>query len=220
MKMKLQIKSRFTGSILFEFEKEENTIKETVLKALEDGADLRDANLSDANLSGADLSDANLRGADLSNANLRDANLSGADLSGANLRDAYLSGANLSGANLRDAYLRGADLSGADFDYIKADFYLILLDSQNEIEGLKQALISGKINGSTYEGECACLVGTLANIKHCDYRKLELIKPNASRPAERWFLGIQKGDTPENSTIAKITLEWIEYFQLKTGQLR
>ena len=175
MKMKLQIKSRFTGSILFEFEKEENTIKETVLKALED----------DAYLSGAYL-----RGADLSNANLRDANLS------------------------------GADLSGADFDYIKADFYLILLDSQNEIEGLKQALISGKINGSTYEGECACLVGTLANIKHCDYRKLELIKPNASRPAERWFLGIQKGDTPENSTIAKITLEWIEYFQLKTGQLR
>ena len=77
------------------------------------------ANLRDADLSGADLSGANLRDADLSGANLRDANLRGADLSGANLRDADLSGAdlsfaNLSNANLRGANLRGADLSGAN----------------------------------------------------------------------------------------------------------
>ena len=62
-------------------------------------ADLRGANLIDAN-----LIDANLRGADLSDANLIDANLRGADLSDANL----------SGANLRGADLRGADLSDSD----------------------------------------------------------------------------------------------------------
>ena len=45
---------------------------------------------------------------------LRDAVLSGADLSGAVLRDAVLSGADLSGAVLRGADLSGADLSGAD----------------------------------------------------------------------------------------------------------
>ena len=56
-----------------------------------------------ANLSNANLSDANLRGANLSDANLRDANLSDAYLRGANLSDAYLRGANLRGADLRGA---------------------------------------------------------------------------------------------------------------------
>ena len=68
---------------------------------------------SGANLSGANLSDACLSGANLSDAYLRDAYLSGANLSGANLRDANLSDAYLSGAYLRDANLSGANLSGA-----------------------------------------------------------------------------------------------------------
>jgi uncharacterized protein YjbI with pentapeptide repeats len=78
------------------------------------GANLSDANLRDANLRGANLSDANLRGANLRGANLSGANLSDADLSDANLRGANLSDANLRGANLRDANLSGADLSGAN----------------------------------------------------------------------------------------------------------
>ena len=70
----------------------------------------------------ANLRDANLRDADLSGANLRDANLSGTDLSGANLRDAILNDANLHhanlcNANLNGANLRDADLSGANLDY-------------------------------------------------------------------------------------------------------
>ena len=70
------------------------------------GADLRDADLRDANLYGANLRDADLRRADLRDANLYDANLRGADLRRADLR-----GANLYGANLYDANLRGADLT-------------------------------------------------------------------------------------------------------------
>lgn len=62
-------------------------------------------------LHGADLSDANLSDADLSGANLSDADLSCANLSGANLGDADLSGADLRGANLS-----GADLSGVKFN--------------------------------------------------------------------------------------------------------
>ena len=113
-KIKLQIKNRFTDSILFEYESEKNTIKETVVNAVKSGANLRGADLRDA-----DLYDANLRGADLYDADLRDANLCGADLRGAdlydaNLRGAYLRGADLRGANLGDAYLRGAYLRGAD----------------------------------------------------------------------------------------------------------
>ena len=72
--MKIQIKSIW-GSILFEHEKANNTIKETLQEA-----NLQEADLQEANLRGANLQEADLRGADLLGANLR-----GADLRGANL---------------------------------------------------------------------------------------------------------------------------------------
>ena len=108
MKIKLQIKSRWSGSVLFEYEKEDNTIKDTLIEAVKSGADIRGADLS-----GADLSSADLRGAYLSSAYLRGADLSGADLSGADLSGADIRGAYLRGADLSSAYLRGADLRGA-----------------------------------------------------------------------------------------------------------
>jgi uncharacterized protein YjbI with pentapeptide repeats len=77
-------------------------------------ADLTGANLGRADLTGADLHGANLGGADLHGANLGGANLSGAYLHGANLGGANLSGANLSGADFGGANLSGADLGGAD----------------------------------------------------------------------------------------------------------
>ena len=58
--IKIQSKSIW-GSVLFEYEKENNTIKDTLLEALK-----KDANLRGADLRGADLSGANLGGADLS----------------------------------------------------------------------------------------------------------------------------------------------------------
>ena len=81
MKTKIEIKSVF-GILLFEFEKENNSIKDTLMEAIKSGADLRGADLSDANLRRADLSGANIR-----RANLSDANLRGADLSGANANE-------------------------------------------------------------------------------------------------------------------------------------
>ena len=85
--LKIQIKSIY-GSVLFEYEKENNTLRDTVIKAVKSGAYLSGANLSGANLSGANLSVADL---------------SGADLSGAYLSGAYLSGANLSGVKIKKA---------------------------------------------------------------------------------------------------------------------
>ena len=99
MKTKIEIKSIF-GNVLFEFEKENNSIKDTLIEAVKRGANLRDAYLGGANL----------RGADLGGANLRDAYLRGADLGGADLRGANLGGADLRGANLGGANLRGANL--------------------------------------------------------------------------------------------------------------
>jgi len=125
--VKIEIKHRFTGAVLFSLETEslklcvEAAVKsEAYLRgAYLGGANLRDANLRGADLGDADLRDANLRGADLVGADLGGANLVGANLGDAYLGDAYLrgadlGGANLGGANLRDADLRGADLGGAN----------------------------------------------------------------------------------------------------------
>ena len=57
--IKIEIKNRWTGSVIFTYEKENATIKQAVLEAVKSGADLRGAYLS-----GANLSDADLRGAE------------------------------------------------------------------------------------------------------------------------------------------------------------
>ena len=111
--IKIEIRNRWTGSVVFEYTKEGNTITETVLDAIRRGANLRDADLRDA-----DLRDANLCDADLCDANLCDANLRDADLRGANLCDANLRGANLYGADLRGTDLRGANLRDAKGCYL------------------------------------------------------------------------------------------------------
>ena len=107
--MKIEIKNRWTGFVIFEHDAEVNSWSLTIKAAHDAIIDLRNADLSGADLRDADLRGADLLGADLRGADLRDANLSRAYLSYANL-----GGANLSGANLIGAYLRGADLSGAD----------------------------------------------------------------------------------------------------------
>lgn len=132
--------------------------------------------------------------------------LRGANLRGANLRDADLSDADLSDAVLSDAVLRGAVLRDQ-----KNDFWEILLRAPTEIAGLRAALVEGRVDGSTYEGACACLVGTIANVRGVNYQTVG-IKPDSSRPAERWFMGIRKGDKPETSQISAITVEWLDEF--------
>ena len=106
--LKIQIKNRFTGSIIFEYTKENNTVSETVKEYIKQGLA--------AGKSYADLSYADLSSADLSSANLRSANLSSADLSSANLSSANLRYADLSSANLSSADLSSANLRSADLD--------------------------------------------------------------------------------------------------------
>ena len=177
------------------------------------GADLRRANLIGANLIGADLIGADLIGADLRRANLIGADLIGAYLRGANLIGANLEGADLRRANLIGANLIGADLEGANLEVIKKDFFEKLLVAKNEVTGLYNWLLEGKINGSYYEGECACLVGSIAKIRNENYKKMSIaLKPDSTSASERWFLAISEGDTPENNLISKITKDWMEEF--------
>ena len=124
-------------------------------------------------------------------------------------------GANLSFANLSFADLSFADLSYADLLYFKSDFWRVILMAKSEIPYLKQSLIDGKINGSCYNGVCACLKGTLENsaIKKGNSIYNKGLVKNSSEPAEVWFLQIKEGQTPENSKAVKITLGWIEEFE-------
>jgi len=147
-------------------------------------------------------SGAHLSGADLSEADLSGANLSGADLSGADLSWADLSGANLSGANLRP---------------VKADVWEILLHAIPEVPALAAALREGRVDGSVYGGECACLVGTLAKARGTSVSGLAGIIPDSSRPAEEFFMSIKKGDTPESNPACKIALGWVEEFIALVG---
>ena len=122
--IKIEIRSRWTGSVVFEYTKEGNTITETVLEAIRRGTDLRGANLRGADLYGADLRDANLRGANLRDANLCDANLCGADLYGANLCGADLYGADLRGA--KGCYL-SCPTEGSFIGWKKASGHIVKL---------------------------------------------------------------------------------------------
>ncbi|NJK44512.1 MAG: hypothetical protein HC933_09680, partial [Pleurocapsa sp. SU_196_0] len=108
--------------------------------------------------------------------------------------------------------LRGADLRDADLEPIKADFYLILLKAIREIAGLRRALLEGRVNGSTYTGSCACLVGTIANEREVPYNTLSGIAPNDSRPAESFFVAIREGDTPDTNQASAIVVGWIDEF--------
>ncbi len=108
----MKILHKISGNVLFESVAE--TMRETVLDAIKQGANLSGADLSRANLSGADLFGANLSGSDLSGANLSKAALSWANLSWANLSRSDLSGANLSWVNLSGSDLFGLNLSRSD----------------------------------------------------------------------------------------------------------
>jgi len=113
MKTKIEIKSIW-GKLLFEFEKEDNSIKDALIEAIIRGADLQGAYLQGAYLQGTDLRGADLQGADLQGADLQGADLRGVYLQGTDLQGTDLRGANLQGADLRGADLQGANLQGAD----------------------------------------------------------------------------------------------------------
>jgi len=137
-------------------------------------ADLRNAKLTGANLSGAHLGRADLSGANLSQANLSLSHLGRADLFRAtlietNLSSAHLSKSDLREANLREANLEGTDLSGADLkkaDLGKADLSRAYL-SEADLGGAY--LIGARLNNADLGH---------AHLRNADIRKANLEKAN------------------------------------------
>jgi hypothetical protein len=94
--------------------------------------------------------------------------------------------------------------------------WVVLLQSIPEIPALKAAIKEGRIDGSTYSGECACLAGTVAKTRGVTHIQLGYADNN--RPIERFFLSIKEGDTPETSQFSKLALEWLEAFEAFTSK--
>lgn len=85
---------------------------------------------------------------------------------------------------------------------------LILDSAPAEVSALRQSIVRGKINGSAYEGECCCLVGTLEHARGggpgC------VVPRDSGRAAEVFFMRINTGDTPETSPWSARALEIVD----------
>jgi len=173
--IKIEIKNRWTGNILFEYLSENNTIKKTVSEAIKSEANLRRANLRGADLCGADLRGADLCGADLRRANLRRANLCGADLYGADLCGADLCGANLCGANLCGADLCGANLCGAKGAYMACPTDGSFIGWKKASGYVVKLQIPEDARRSSAGGEkCRCDKAYVAEIQNADGTKADI----------------------------------------------
>ncbi|MGK7916614.1 MAG: pentapeptide repeat-containing protein [Prochloraceae cyanobacterium] len=136
------------------------------------GADLRGANMTQANLSGVDLRGANLSRADLSRADLSGVNLTRADLSWTNLRGTNLSKANLSGAILDKADLRQAQINQET----------IIDDKWHQVwKIVNQVAIVRNLSGVDLSGANLRNANlSQANLSQIDLRKANLTEANLS----------------------------------------
>ena len=163
--IKISIKNRWTGSILFEYSSVDNTLAKTVTEALKGGANLREAVLYGAKLRGADLYGADLRGAVLYGANLRGANLYGANLREADLRGANLREANLYGANLCEAIgtYMACPTDGSFIGWKKASEYIVKLQIP---EDARRSSAGGE--------KCRCDKAYVVEIQNADGTKADI----------------------------------------------
>ena len=178
------------------------------------------ANLKGANLRSANLAGTNLKGADLEGADLAGTNLEGANLRCANLKGADLAGADLAGTNLRGAYLEGVKEIPIDMqNYFKKDLLYVLQNCPiKDVEQLKERIVNGKINGSQYNGECACLIGSLYQIEglrnESEFAKSHIPYYGCGlhNPSEQLFWQIKEGDKPADNQFSKMALDVIEVY--------
>jgi hypothetical protein len=114
-----------------------------------------------------------------------------------------------------DAEIRKA-LNDALAD-VRTDVFEVMGKSPLEVPALRLALKAGNVDGSTYNGECGCLLATLATARGLRYDKIPGLEPNSARPSERFYLLISKGDTPETSWAAAMADQWAAEFEVENS---
>jgi hypothetical protein len=111
-----------------------------------------------------------------------------------------------------------------DLAAVKEDFLSVVSKLPDEVPYLRLAVIEGRIDGSVYYGECACLKGTLARkavgftlqttSEAVVYLRIALgIKCNLPESqVEQFFYHIQEGDTPATNPYSAVVLDWLDEF--------
>lgn len=162
-------------------------------------------NLADLTSRGVDLPDSGLAGTDFTAADAADTKHARAKLTGTDRARADLTCTGFTGRNLRDANLEA----------IRKDLWAVLSLASREVPAIRAALVEGRVDGGSYYGKCACLLGTIANARGCDVYSLGSLGPAPDRPIEHFFLGIDRGDTPQTSPIAELVVEWIDEWRAR-----
>jgi hypothetical protein len=111
-----------------------------------------------------------------------------------------------------------------DLAAVKEDFLSVVSKLPGEVPYLRLALIEGRIDGSVYYGECACLKGTLARkaagftFNTVNWAVLYIVCALGMRcsvadsQAEQFFYHITKGDTPATNPYSAVVLDWLDEF--------
>lgn len=104
---------------------------------------------------------------------------------------------------------------------VRRDLWAVLDGAPVEVPALRAALVAGEVDGRTYHGRCACLIGTIANARGSDPDEFDC---RPGRPAEGWFWPIQPGDVPdgesEGAYRAATAVRWIdEWTRARVGAI-
>lgn len=152
-------------------------------------ADLSDAEMKEANLTGANLSRILMNRTNLIRATLNQANISSASLSGANL-----SSTQLVGANLRDAVLTNASLTGADLGeaiLTQANLYAARL---GQVRALGTQLQLANLTQSDWQGADLSQADlSRANLSNADFSTTRLTSANF-RDAQMQNVNLRNAD--------------------------
>ena len=115
---------------------------------------------------------------------------------------------------MKGAYLKGAkNIPQSYINICSRDMLFIFQALKKELPYLREKIVKGQVDGTQYEGECACLIGTLANSdggvdKVCN--TIPYYEKGLHNPAEQWFWQIKIGDTPKNNFFAEHALALID----------
>ncbi len=233
-KLKIQIKT-IAGELFFEYEKEGNTIKDTVhemLKAFK-GKIITGVDLSGQDLSGVEFDNSKFDNSKFDNSKFDNSKFYNSKFYNSKFDNSKFYNSTFYNSKFYNSTFYNSKFYNSKFynskfynstfdavsvesaylcgglDSVKADLWLVLLPLKAEIPALKQSILEGKIDGSTYTGSCACLMGTIGN--NCGKAYTDLgIKPNSQRPIEKWFMAFKPGHTPENHPMINLTYRWIE----------
>ncbi len=188
-----------------EEERKQAIISMPVYRQAELASEVRAAGYSASEVLSAGYSTSALRAAGYSASEVLSAGYSAPEVRAAGYSASALRSAGYSASALRDTEL------SSERDIKNKCKKMGREESQFVCDTLYRGLMDGRQYGSIES--CGCFLGSAAKkarLSVDDFCKKLGIKKNADSPAEKWFMGVSVGDTPENNYAAKKGVEWIE----------